>query len=301
MTTALTTRQDAANAFAAFLHDLTLYDIILVNTSAGKDSQVMLDLVWKLATILGVQDRIVAVHCDLGRSEWAGTRALAQRQCDRYGIPMHVISRPQGDLLHQVEFERKKWPSRSARFCTSDHKYAQATKVITKLVTAHNLKVWGTAKAPKGTAPVRVLSCLGLRASESTERAQAPVFERDERGSSGVRTIDRWLPIHAWTETQVWDHIRAEGLEYHKAYDLGMGRLSCVFCFNAPPAALLIAGYHNRELLDAYVGVEQRIGHSFKMKGKKKEPLILIQAKLEAGWVPAVGARIEGDTWEQCA
>ena len=298
MTQALTTWNDAATALASFLHDLTRYDIILVNTSAGKDSEVMLDIVFKLAAIQGVSDRVVAVHCDLGRSEWGGVRALAERQCGRYGVPLHVISRDR-DLLHQVEFERKKWPSRSARYCTSDHKRDQVSKVITQLVEDHLLKTTGRRRPRKGQPAVRVLNCIGLRAQESTDRAQEAVWQRDERASSSVRTIDRWLPIHAWTEQQVWDHIRAEGLEYHEAYDLGMPRLSCVFCFNAPPAALLIAGYHNRPLLDAYVGVETRIGHSFQMKGKEKRPLILIQAKLEQGWAPA-GEAVPAAAWAEC-
>jgi len=75
-----------------------------------------------------------------------------------------------------------------------------------------------------------------------------------------------------------------------------MPRLSCVFCIYAPPEALLLAGYHNRELLAKYVAVEQRINFQF-LQG---EPLINIQAKLEAGYVPtgAVGS----DTWkERCA
>ena|SRR5579862_5684739 len=266
--------------------DLTEHAIIAVSTSAGKDSQVTLDRVYRMAERQGVADRVVAIHCDLGRSEWAGTRELAQQQCDRYGVPLYVISREQGDLLHQVEHQRKKWMGHGARFCTSDHKRDQATKVITKLVAAHNVKVWGKATAPKGTPPVKVLLCLGLRAQESDEREKLPVFSRDERASSSARQIDRWLPIHDWTTEQVWDRIRETGMPYHKAYDLGMDRLSCVFCFYAEEPFLLIAGYHNRPLLNEYVAVETRIAHQF----KQDLPLIKIQAKLEQGWTPPVGA-----------
>jgi len=278
--------------------DLTEHAIIAVSTSAGKDSQVTLDRVCTLAREQGVLDRVVAIHCDLGRSEWAGTKALAQEQCDIYGVPMYVISRAKGDLLHQVEHQRKKWMGPgSARFCTSDHKRDQASKVITQLVTAHNMKLWGRATAPKGTPPVKVLLCLGLRAQESRERAQEPVFKRDERASSGVRQIDRWLPIHDWTTEQVWGKIRETAMPYHRAYDLGLGRLSCVFCFYAPEEALLLAGYHNRPLLHEYVAVETRIAHQF----KHKEPLIKIQAKLEQGWMPPVGvAAGSAATWMEC-
>lgn len=58
---------------------LTDFDIILVNTSGGKDSQTMLRKLARLAAAAGVTDRVVVVHADLGRVEWAGTKDLARR------------------------------------------------------------------------------------------------------------------------------------------------------------------------------------------------------------------------------
>ena len=112
--------------------------------------------------------------------------------------------------------------------------------------------------------------------------------------SNRKRTVDNWLPIHEWTEAQVWDLIRSKGLPYHYAYDLGMPRLSCALCIFAPKEALLLAGYHNRELLAEYVAVEERIGHTFQ-HGK---PLVQIQNALAAGHVPG---KVEGTLWTHCA
>ena len=106
--------------------------------------------------------------------------------------------------------------------------------------------------------------------------------------------VDNWLPIHEWTEAEVWTLIHSKSLPYHYAYDLGMPRLSCVFCIFAPTQALLLAGFHNRALLADYVAVEARIGHTFQ-HGK---PLIQIQDKLNAGYVPA---KVDGSLWKQCA
>ena len=50
--------------------DLAAFDLIILNTSAGKDSQAMIDLVAGQAAIAGVADRLVAIHADLGRVEW---------------------------------------------------------------------------------------------------------------------------------------------------------------------------------------------------------------------------------------
>lgn len=249
--------------------DMTSYDIIIINTSAGKDSQVMLEKVVTLAKEQGVMDRVSAVHCDLGKMEWEGTRDLAQAQCDFWGVPLIVVSRSE-DILTQVE-KRGMWPSSTARYCTSDHKRDQAVKVVTQLV--NNLpdmvkqysEVFGQDRwYHRGQA--KVLNCMGFRSQESAARAKRQVLETGSRGSSGKRQIDTWLPIFDMTETEVWASIKASGVPYHRAYDLGMPRLSCVFCIFAPRKALIIAGINNPELLNEYVAVEQRIGHTFKAK-----------------------------------
>ena len=56
---------------------LTDYDVILVNSSAGKDSQATLDVVAGAARDAVVLDRIVVVHADLGDAEWDGVPELA--------------------------------------------------------------------------------------------------------------------------------------------------------------------------------------------------------------------------------
>jgi 3'-phosphoadenosine 5'-phosphosulfate sulfotransferase (PAPS reductase)/FAD synthetase len=304
------------------LPNLRSYDVILVNTSAGKDSQAMLDLVVEMATAAGVRDRLVAVHCDLGRVEWAGTKELAERQAAHYGVRLEIVSRPQGDLLSHVE-ERGKWPSSTARYCTSDHKRGQVRKLLTQLADE------GRAAGVAGR-PVRILNCMGMRAEESPARSKLEAFEHcasltcpcdecdvlrataaqafaHEPKKAGVRNVyceceacapiaeakrrladgnsnsrrhvDDYLPIHAWSTADVWARIKTSGVEHHRAYDLGMKRLSCVFCIFAPESALLIAGKHNPELLAKYVDVETKINHSFRQGFRLK----VIQDKLNEG------------------
>ena len=249
--------------------DLRLYDVLLVSSSAGKDSQAMLDLVVERATAAGVRDRIVIVHCDLGRVEWPGTRELAERQARHYNLRFEVVRRTQGDLLAQVR-ARRMWPDPKRRYCTSDQKRAPSHKLMTRLCRE---------QFAYGQRPIFILHCLGLRAEESPARADLSPFERDERASSGRRSVDRWLPLHAWKTSQVWERIRASGVPHHPAYDLGMPRLSCSFCIFAPPSALLLAGKHRPELLAEYVAIEEEIGHTF----KHRLSLRVIQDALQAG------------------
>lgn len=244
------------------------YDYVVVNTSSGKDSQSILRHVALQAEREGYpKDRVMLAHADLGKMEWPGTKDLAQRQAEHYGLRMAVVSRPQGNILEQVQ-QRGMWPSSTARFCTSDHKRDQIAKLFTQIV-----RDLGSDRQ------VRILNVMGMRAEESPVRAKLKVFSVNARATNGKRHVDNWLPIHDWKLADVWGDIKASGVPYHKAYDLGMPRLSCVFCIFSPPAALMIAGRHNPELLAEHVAVEKATGHSFRKDFKIEK----VQQAIAAG------------------
>lgn len=233
---------------------LHTYDAIIVSSSAGKDSQAALDYVMELAVRAGVVSRVVVVHSDLGRVEWEGTAELAQKQAEHYGVSFLKVQRPGEDLLQHVE-RRGMWPSHRARFCTSEHKTSQIRKVFTAITKQLRQRL---------NRRVRILDVQGIRAQESGPRSAREPFCYSEDASNTLREVHRWYPIFHWTHEQVWDRIRASGAPYHYAYDIGMPRLSCCFCIYAGRDVLLVAGKHNRALLNEYARVEQATGHRFK-------------------------------------
>ncbi|GAA2035383.1 hypothetical protein GCM10009839_40100 [Catenulispora yoronensis] len=272
------------------------YDTVLINSSAGKDSQAMLTHLVDLADRQGVpRRRLVVVHADLGRVEWPGTRALAQEQAAAYGLRFETVARSE-DLLDQVRTRRRTldavaaalhqeaaalaaagypgfaglatelagkktntpaWPSSTARFCTSDQKTSQVAKLMTRLAAEHR-----TAHPAAG--PVRILNCLGIRAVESVARAKKVPFGLDGAATNGQRIVDRWLPIFDWSDERVWATIRRSGVRHHPAYDAGMPRLSCVFCVLAGRRELVLAARMNPGLLQDYLAVEQQVRSDFK-------------------------------------
>lgn len=274
--------------------DLRQYDVILVNSSAGKDSQAMLSYLVALADRQGVdRSRFLVVHADLGRVEWEGTRGLAEEQAAAYGLRFEVVARDE-DLLDQVKTRRRTldadaatldgdaaalaaagwtrfadlaaadakkkrdtpaWPSSTARYCTSDQKTSQVAKLMTRLAAEH--------RAAGHTRPIRILNCLGIRAAESPARAKKTPLGADP-ASNSRRQVTRWLPIFDWSDQQVWDTIRASGLRVHEAYAAGMPRLSCVFCVLAGRRELILAARLNPGLAAEYLEVEQEVGHTFK-------------------------------------
>ncbi|MEW1568446.1 hypothetical protein AB0454_36395 [Streptomyces sp. NPDC093509] len=98
-------------------------DWIVVSSSGGKDSQAMLSYVVQRARALGMLDKVVVVHADLGRAEWGGTRELAELQARLCGVRrFEVVRAPGADLLDRVEIRygklrrrRRRRPARPAR------------------------------------------------------------------------------------------------------------------------------------------------------------------------------------------
>lgn len=245
--------------------------VILVSTSGGKDSQTALREVVGMCNNLGIpRKRIVAVHADLGRVEWEGTKELAEEQARHYGLRFEVVAREgrevkrdsksyqagerYGDLLEDIR-RRGKFPDNKNRFCTADQKRGPIMRLVTQLHRKF--------KAVSGMQ-FRLVNCMGMRAEESPARAKLVPWQRNERASTKTREVFDWLPIHDWTAAQVWADIRASGVRHHSAYDLGMPRLSCAFCIFANRAALTLAGKHNKRLLEQYVEVEEEIGFTFR-------------------------------------
>ncbi len=267
-------RQHRLFAETPFVPDLTYYDVILVNSSAGKDSQSMLDEVVRLCDAADVpRSRITVVHANLGRVEWPGVPELAQRQAQHYGLRFETVTRRQGDLLHMVE-KRGMWPDAARRYCTSALKRSQVAKLITSLVgeiNARRLSPWSRPLARTGLRKVRVLNCMGMRAQESPRRAKKPAFRRDEKASNGRRLVDEWLPIHRWSEDEVWARIGASGVPYHPVYDDGMPRLSCCFCILVSRSALVRAAQLRPDLAREYEQLEARIGHRFTQRLSMRE------------------------------
>ena len=97
------------------------YDVILVNSSAGKDSQASLDVAVEAARAADVLDRVLVVHADLGDNEWPGTGELAAEHAAHYGLPFKTVRREyDGEvetILDRVQ-KRGMWPDAARRWCS---------------------------------------------------------------------------------------------------------------------------------------------------------------------------------------
>lgn len=283
------------------LPDLASFDLIVVSTSGGKDSQVALDVAVRECVSAGVLERLFVLHADLGDDEWLGAGEVAQAQAAHYHVPFARCSRigqlkldDRGTLynkgetfgdLHDYVTRRKAahirgdqaskpaWYSPSVRFCTSEFKRSPLRLATTRLI-----KQWRTQASGRRSTRCRVLSVQGLRADESRARAKRSPLSLDKPFSNSRREVWTWLPIHDWTARHVWSVIRDSGAPYHWAYDVGMPRLSCSLCIFAPRQALTLSGHYNRKRLLEKIELERSTGDTFKADLALSEVLDEVEA-----------------------
>jgi phosphoadenosine phosphosulfate reductase len=68
----------------------------------------------------------------------------------------------------------------------------------------------------------------GLRAQQAVSRAQLPARSRD-----AAFGIEKFNPLHDWTETQVWEYVRSRDVPYNALHDRHYPSIGCAPCTRA--------------------------------------------------------------------
>lgn len=237
--------------------------LFVVNHSGGKDSQAMY---LHLRTFVPA-NQICIVHADLGEVEWAGAKEHILGTTN--GEPFHAC-RSRRTLLQMIE-ERGMFPSPQQRQCTSDLKRGPIERTIRGICQerkAAGIEAWGL-----------IVNCMGMRAEESSSRAKLKTFKLSTSNSKAGREWYDWLPIHDWTEREVFARIAEAGQKPHIVYQLGMTRFSCCFCIMASEADLKTAArlatqqpelLNDPHLYRKYVQLERSTGQVMLMPSKTK-------------------------------
>jgi 3'-phosphoadenosine 5'-phosphosulfate sulfotransferase (PAPS reductase)/FAD synthetase len=229
---------------------------LVLSVSGGKDSDAMCHHLLERRQTEGWTGDVVMIHADLGaRVEWQQTPDYVQNLAQRKSVPLHVVRWTHGDLIDRIwqryykDPSRPCWPSAQMRYCTADLKRGPISRELRRLFPSGN-----------------VICAMGLRAQESQTRARRPTFSRrtDSSAPTKGRFVYDWLPIHDWTETDVWDCIRRHENIHHEAYSLGNHRLSCALCVLASLNDLINGAAHNPATYREYCRIEAVTGYSFR-------------------------------------
>lgn len=291
--------------------DLTAYDVLAVGLS-GKDAQVAMYLTAQAAAAAGVSRRVHTFHADLGLAEWPAvdyggrrwpsTAEHADTLAAAYGVPAErhatvarLIDDGTGarrpDSLLEYAARRGKFPSKSARWCTSDFKTKQIAAAWTPLVRRYRREL---------ERPVRILNILGIRAEEGPDRRKRPTYRNVT--SNSARHVDEWLPAHTWPLDEVRALVDAGPVPHHWAYDslpgagdwAGQSRLSCSLCILSNQRDLILAARRRPRLAALYARVELVTGYRF----RDTLPMSRIIALAREPGGPPPGVVLDEDTSE---
>lgn len=261
--------------------------------SGGKDSQAMI----RVLSNNGVKIEAL-LHCDLGSVEWKESLPMCEKIASEYGLPLHILRRSDGlGLFEQWQKRMIKlkgtgkpfWSSKQNRYCTSDMKRDVSDKFF------------------RNCGNDFIISCEGIRADESNDRAKKNHFEIRTRITSsyydgmtieeaienytpGKRLAITYYPIFNYSTEEVWStyemsseilaQARVEYNEtgvvpaywsFHNAYVYGNERVSCMFCVLGCISDLRTAAKHNPELLDKMIELEDEGQATFKHNFSLKE------------------------------
>ncbi|HMS21760.1 phosphoadenosine phosphosulfate reductase family protein [uncultured Sphingorhabdus sp.] len=216
--------------------------LFVVNHSGGKDSQAMFAKISKLVPA----HQTIIIHAILPEVEWDGVIEHIKRTTGN--VPL-LFAKAKKTFFEMVE-HRSMFPSPSYRQCTSDLKRNPIEREIRRFLK-DNPSFGGL-----------VVNCMGMRAQESTGRANLEPLQLNQKNSKAGREWYDWLPIHDWLIDEVFSAISDAGQEPHWAYAAGMSRLSCCFCIMANQSDLTTAARLAPALYQRYVDTERRLNYT---------------------------------------
>ena len=224
--------------------------LFVVSHSGGKDSQAMFIRLRKIIPA----DQLLVVHAHLRGVDWDG---IEDHILETIGATPFEVVHAKKSFMEMVR-HRGMFPSPSMRQCTSDLKRGPIEKAIRQAVKDRDNKL--------------IVSCVGIRAEESTSRAKAEVFKYSKKNSKAGREWYEWLPIHDMLEGEVFASIKQAGEKPHWAYAAGMSRLSCCFCIMSSLKDLQTAARLKPDLYAEIVDLEKEVGHTMMMPRKGQAP-----------------------------
>ncbi|MBS2026419.1 MAG: phosphoadenylyl-sulfate reductase [Deltaproteobacteria bacterium] len=172
-------------------------------SSFGAEDVALIDLASR------VTPKLEVFTLDTGRLH-PETYEVMQAIRERYGINLRVYA-PERASVEKLESEQGLY---SFRESLEQRKACCAIRKVEPLKRAlAGREAWVT----------------GLRREQSVTRAGVEVIEIDD-SQNGIWKLN---PLAAWTEADVWNHIRQNRVPYHALHDVGFSSIGCAPCTRA--------------------------------------------------------------------
>ncbi|HEU4759370.1 MAG TPA: phosphoadenylyl-sulfate reductase [Dehalococcoidia bacterium] len=175
---------------------------IKMASSFGAEDVVVIDMIAKVAPAVRV------FTLDTGRLH-DETYEVMQRIRERYEMEIEVAF-PEREAVQQLVREKGFYSFRASvenrRECCQVRKVEPLRRALT------GMKAWMT----------------GLRRDQAVTRTDTQAVEWDE--GNGIMKVN---PLVDWTNEQVWEYVRANGVPYNRLHDQGFPSIGCAPCTRA--------------------------------------------------------------------
>lgn len=223
--------------------------LFVVNHSGGKDSQAAQIVIQHLVP----KEQILILHANLGEIEWPGVVDHIKAT----GVGRDLIVTSANKTFFDMVLSKGFWPTPKYRQCTSDLKRGPLKKSIRSYLK-ENPRYGGL-----------VVNVMGLRGEESANRKNKTAWVWSKADSKAGRQWYDWLPIHLFSEKEVFGIIKTAGQEPHWPYERGMGRLSCQFCIMGCKGDLTTAAKLSPRIYALYSAMEMVVDQTFTMPSSR--------------------------------
>lgn len=186
--------------------DIEMY---VISFSGGKDSQVVLDLVTRVAP----SEDLTVIYSDTGYELPSSLQLYKQVEeyyKEKFPMLTFLLAKNHEDVLNYWDLMGS--PSNVHRWCCGVMKTAPLYKM---LKTCSSL----------GRQP-HVMSFIGTRAEESLRRSSYLKVAKDAKHTNVLNVS----PILEWNMTEVWLYLFLHNLCINDAYRHGLGRVGCIVC-----------------------------------------------------------------------
>ena len=175
---------------------------IALATSFGAEDQVLTDL------LAGIDPKIGIFTLDTGRLPQETYDVMDQTR-SRYGIKIQALFPEQAAVEAMLAANGPNQFTRSVELRKSCCHVRKVAPLQKKLST---LKAW----------------ICGLRRGQAVTRGTVAKLEWDEANG-----LFKFNPLADWSESQVWDHIKAKDVPYNRLHDQGYPSIGCAPCTRA--------------------------------------------------------------------
>jgi len=217
-------------------------DQCYVAFSGGKDSTVLLNLVWS------INPRIPAVFVDTGleypeirefvksfgdRVVWLKPKMPFNQVIEKYGYP--VISKEQSQCVFELRTQnirpeiQHKWLTGEGKN-TGRRRLSKKWQFMLEAPFRVSHKCCGVMKKRPADAYAKETGRMRIVGTMATDSALRELTYTKQGCNAFGSKSPASSPLSFWNESDIWEYIKQNNIPYSKIYDMGYDRTGCMFC-----------------------------------------------------------------------